>query len=145
MPDLHGTAIFCDDVREELGGLYSLIGVYGDNVKVPSFPGAMAKLGIYVRLNVSQDFGPCDVDLILIYPDGEEQKATTFSRGMIESAISDAREAENPIAGLYSHLVAAPFNVRMGGRYAIELRWGDQRQRVGGIRFLQADDAVEEA
>lgn len=44
------TALFCEDVREEIGGKQSYIGVYGDKVSLPSFPTMLHKLHIIVSI-----------------------------------------------------------------------------------------------
>ncbi|AOS96726.1 hypothetical protein AUP74_01266 [Microbulbifer aggregans] len=36
--------IFCDDVRHEIGGKYTLVGCYGTHMGVPHFPFTMSKL-----------------------------------------------------------------------------------------------------
>jgi len=49
------TAIFCDDIREEVDGKHTLVGVYGSHLISSEFPGIVAKLGILVRANLPLD------------------------------------------------------------------------------------------
>lgn len=44
------TALFCEDVREEIGGKQSYIGVYEDKVSLPNFPTMLHKLHIIVSI-----------------------------------------------------------------------------------------------
>jgi hypothetical protein len=41
-----GSTIFCDDIRNEIGGKNSYIGVYSGSMGIASFPAQVAKFGI---------------------------------------------------------------------------------------------------
>lgn len=43
-------AIFCDDIRQELGGKFTFVGVYGDTLLVPAFPAILPKLCVVVHM-----------------------------------------------------------------------------------------------
>ncbi|MDY6954284.1 MAG: hypothetical protein SWE60_22490 [Thermodesulfobacteriota bacterium] len=56
------TLILCDDVREETGNKYSLMGVYGADLVFANFPALLPKLCLCIMLNnVKVDFGQCNV------------------------------------------------------------------------------------
>ncbi len=42
------STIFCDDIRQEIAGKMSLIGVYGPQLFVPEFPALLPKLCVFV-------------------------------------------------------------------------------------------------
>ena len=44
------TAIFCDDVRHEVGNKISLIGCYADELIVDRLPASLPKLAVHVRV-----------------------------------------------------------------------------------------------
>lgn len=46
----HVETIFCDDIRHELGGKLSYIGVYSGDLFVPSFPVTLPKLCLSMRI-----------------------------------------------------------------------------------------------
>jgi hypothetical protein len=46
------TAIYCDDIRNELGAKLSFIGVYSGEMYFPSFPIVLAKFCIFVTLKI---------------------------------------------------------------------------------------------
>ncbi len=52
------STIFCDDVRQEVGGKLSLIGVYNGVMYVPQFPVTLPKLWIMATYVVAQDKPP---------------------------------------------------------------------------------------
>lgn len=43
-------AIYCDDIRNEIGGKLSFMGVYGTDMIIPNFPAAIGKLCVYVSI-----------------------------------------------------------------------------------------------
>ena len=42
-------AIFCDDIRQEVSGKHTLVGVYSGGLFVQNFPAMIASLSIFVR------------------------------------------------------------------------------------------------
>lgn len=52
------STIYCDDIRQEIGGKLSLIGVYNGVMYVPRFPATLPKLWIMATYVVSQDKPP---------------------------------------------------------------------------------------
>lgn len=47
--------LFCDDIREEVGGKRSLMGVYSDELIVKKFPSTISKLCVFVKLLAKTD------------------------------------------------------------------------------------------
>ena len=48
-------AIFCDDIRQEVGNKFSLIGCYGQGLVTKNFPVALPKLCAHVRVYTSSN------------------------------------------------------------------------------------------
>ncbi len=46
------SAIYCDDIRPELGGKTSFMGVYNDDIAFPQFPSTLQKLCAHVKLRM---------------------------------------------------------------------------------------------
>lgn len=59
-------AQFCDDVRQEIGNKFSLMGCYGTDLYVPSFPITLPKLCafVHVRTPREQPFGRLTLRLV---------------------------------------------------------------------------------
>ncbi len=53
----HRTVIaqFCDDVRQEIGNKFSLMGCYGTDLYVPSFPITLPKLCVFVHVRTPRE------------------------------------------------------------------------------------------
>jgi hypothetical protein len=134
-------ALFCEDIREEKGGSQTLIGVMGDNIMVPSFPGAMPRLGIYIRLHILTQNSPCKYDIFLCHPNGERGHITTIDEDLVASTMQDAKAAGNKITGIYSQLVAGPFPVTQAGRIRVELVWQEQTRQIGSLNFIEQESS----
>lgn len=53
--NLSCASIFCDDIRHEINGKMSLMGVYGDIMYVPDFPITISKICAFFELRVRPD------------------------------------------------------------------------------------------
>lgn len=51
-------AIYCDDIRNELGGKLSFMGVYSSDMILPSFPATLSKICAYITLTVPLNTPP---------------------------------------------------------------------------------------
>jgi hypothetical protein len=48
-------AQFCDDVRQEIGNKFSLMGCYGTDLYVPAFPFTLPKLCAFVHVRTPRE------------------------------------------------------------------------------------------
>jgi hypothetical protein len=48
-------AQFCDDVRQEIGNKFSLMGCYGSDLFVPAFPITLPKLCVFVHVRTPRE------------------------------------------------------------------------------------------
>jgi hypothetical protein len=51
-------AIYCDDVRQEVGGKVSLMGIYNSDMILPSFPAILPKLCVQLTITLPYDQPP---------------------------------------------------------------------------------------
>jgi hypothetical protein len=141
--DIDAVALFCEDIREEKKETHTVVGVFGDIIVVPGFPGAMPKFGVYIRINIPVDNDPCKFDIFFNYPNGERVLAVTVEQSLVASTIADAKKTNNPIAGIVSHLVASPFPITEDGRICIEIQWDEKKRIIGGVNFALGDNPIE--
>lgn len=137
MDNISAIVLFCDDIREEKSGAHSLMGIMGDNVEVPGFPGAINRVAIYVRINLPLSFDPCLLKLVMHPPSDEPTVINEIDEGLVARSISEARDLENPIAGIYSKMVASPFPTPVSGRYWLELSWKDNSHFLGSLNVVE--------
>lgn len=60
------SVIFCDDIRNELGGKVSLMGIYGTHVLVSSMPLTIPRLCIHFNIELPIDIKPERIDIKVI-------------------------------------------------------------------------------
>jgi hypothetical protein len=136
MTHFSATAIFCTDIREELLGSHTLVGVFPDNLSVPEFPGVLA-ISLYVRMAYSADL---PLDQVEIYATGLEPNRTiltTIDSGIIEQSKRDAVERRSPVIGLVSKI---RFNgVNFGGptRLTVFVKAGSYEFPCGTLNVHQ--------
>lgn len=53
--------VYCDDVRQEVGNKFSIMGVYGSDLLLPSFPAQLAKLATIITVTVPADRKPSEL------------------------------------------------------------------------------------
>jgi hypothetical protein len=79
-------AIYCDDIRNEVGGKVSLMGVYSGDMIIPSFPTTMAKFCAQITLQFPRN-APPKQGVVLRLLSGE---AVLAEAGMDQSALAGA-------------------------------------------------------
>lgn len=138
-----GSTLFCEDIREEVGGSATLVGVMPDNIGVPGVPGALPKLGIYTRFAVPSDGEPKAMQVVLRAPDGEESVLGDFAVELVRQSCADAQERGNPIAGFVSTAMAGPFPIKEQGRFLAILRVGRKDLITGSLNFEINGETVQ--
>lgn len=68
-----GTALFCDDLRHEINGKLSLMGVYTGDMYVPHFPITLPKICAFIELHIPLDQ---TADVIVTVMKGAEKLST---------------------------------------------------------------------
>ena len=114
-------SLFVEDIRDEVAGTHSIIGIMPDNISVPDAPVTLPKIGIYTRILLHPDFDPQPIEIVLA-KDENEQSLTTIGVELSEQTLRESREAGSNICGLISKMVVAPFQVRTAGRVRVLAR-----------------------
>lgn len=143
MGDLNAVALFCDDIREEKAGTHTLVGIYNDNVGVPTIPGGLPKLGIYVRVTFPIDIKPSEMKILFIPPVGDPQVLSIIDEAMISKSIADTKMQSGIISTIYSIALAVPFSVPQEGRFLVKLETGGESRVIGSLNFILAQGPDE--
>lgn len=86
----HVETLFCDDIRHEIGGKLSYIGVYSGGLFVPAFPVTLPKLCLSVRI-VTPANEPLRTLILRVLKDEENLQELTLDEDQLAAA-SDADE-----------------------------------------------------
>jgi len=104
--------VFCDDIRHELGGKLSYIGVYSGMLLVPTFPATLSKfcLAMNILTPADRSFAKLTVRLL---KDKDVLFEGTLSNAQLSAAVvdlpADDTMAKDRILALQSIIVFSPF------------------------------------
>ena len=130
-------ALFCEDIREEKSGTDTIVGVFPDNVNVPTFPFTFAKIAIYLRINMPADSdSPKRIEYWLTSPDNIPFPRTPIEAELIERARRDAMERGSVIGGTISKAVIGFLQLKTPGRLNLVVEI-DGRELVAGTLNVQ--------
>lgn len=77
-------AIYCDDIRNEIAGKTSMMGIYGPHVIVPAFPIAMAKFCAHITLRLPYK-SPASSITIRLLADEEVLGEVVLNESMLQN------------------------------------------------------------
>jgi hypothetical protein len=132
--------LFCEDVREEKTG-HTVIGIFPDNVNVPALPGALPKLGVYVRCHLDPRAKIKNLSAKLRLADGEEIQLASFDEATIKKTQAEAREKGTPIAGFIMIAVAMMVKVKEAGLMLAIVNVGGTEVLAASLN-LQVEPAI---
>ncbi|MDR2696846.1 MAG: hypothetical protein LBB40_00030 [Holophagales bacterium] len=103
----HEFTLLCDDIRQEMGGKTSLMGIYDHHIVVPQVPYILPKVCFYTRF--SRMDGQFKFNFSVVSPAGER-------RDIIRD--SDVQIPEGAKEGTFN-VIASPFEVQSEGVYEV--------------------------
>jgi hypothetical protein len=148
MDDPFGVAIFCDDIREEVGGKISLIGCYGVDMQFQgvSFPVVLPKFGIFVTARLPIDRATPPIRFLVYFPgDSEDAPSMAFDVPLpeeIQKMPGSIPPRSEPLAppdtkrmhGVRQHFVLSPAIINTEGFIRVRMIYGDQRFPLGALK-----------
>jgi hypothetical protein len=132
--NFQAVTFFCEDVRPEVAGSESLIGVLSDNVNVADFPMIFPKIAVYTRVTFDIDYDPEEISIFL-HANGKEDAIGVIDIDLISKAIHDAKANGSPISTIISRAIAAPFPIEKSGRILVYLRTSKKEMITGTMNL----------
>jgi hypothetical protein len=143
LPNLpSGHSIFCDDIRYEVNGTRSLVGVYGDAINIASNqPVILPKLCIDITLRIDQKMLPRTMGLLVIF-ETEDFVETELAKAEFEFPEMEADSSvANPfvnrdglaIAQLSAQMQAMNIVISENGRIKVRGVDGDDLIALGSL------------
>ena len=127
-----GITTFCDDIRYELGGKYSLVGIYRDDLLIQgaTFPATLPKLALSITLLFHPALPPMPpLDIKISFP-GDDENTPSFG-GRFETSIEPVPDApQDTRRSLNLHFILSPIILKEPG--SIKVRLHDQ------VRIIKA-------
>jgi hypothetical protein len=127
--------LFCDDVRHEVGGKMSIMGVYGSDMIFPTPPPVQAKLAIFVLLSAPVGELPKSFT-VHICGTGDEETVINFNDMDPVSLRSDSTMGQYRVVATSYLLITKPKKI------SVEVGVGDHRIKAGGLRIGFPDAAA---
>lgn len=138
-----GSTIFCDDIRHELGGKVSYIGIYSGSINFSQpLPRTLSKFGFAIRYSERPSESTEDVTIGIFLPgDPEDAPSTKFGLPIQEmrSQSPDPKilqTGEDPVATMIFHIVMENLSIKEEGRIKVRAYRGDLEVRLGTL-FVQ--------
>lgn len=145
----YGYTIFCDDVRQEMGGKVSHMGIYrGQLIINAPLPVTLPKFAFVIHYSERPGESTEPVTIHIYMPGDAEDAPTATTELPIEDARSKAPEPDtpdsDPLLSVIWYLVLAPFELKSEGRIRVRAYRGDLEIRLGTLKIvtnLASDEA----
>jgi hypothetical protein len=125
--------LFCEDVRENGR---SIIGIMPDHMEVNVIPGALPKIGIYIRVHLDPTDDVKSITAAIKFPDGNTSALGGFNTEQIQQTQRDTIAKGTPWAGFIITAVAAPFPIASVGRLLLIVKVDDQEMVCGSLNVI---------
>jgi len=139
--------IFCDDIRHEVAGKVSYIGVYSGRLLVPTFPATLPKLCIAMTL-VTPATTPFRKLSLRVLKDSEVLVQGALDEAKLIDLVDKTDEAptsehNDRVAMLQSYFVFSPFQVDAPCVIRVRVDTEEGELRGVGLRIEQASDDTD--
>jgi hypothetical protein len=142
-PTPFGYTLFCDDIRQEIGGKVTLVGLYSSDLIVFSdLPVTLPKIALSV--SYFEVRGESEESLELrVYLPGDSDDTPTLRSTIADELLDKLRKldipadvlAENPRVGLNLHIGFSPITLTQEGWIRVRMIRGQDEIRIGSLRI----------
>jgi hypothetical protein len=146
---MNTVGIFCEDIRDEVGGTHTVIGIVPDNVhlqrrKLPTTKDSsilVPKMGFYVRANLESGGDiPRGMSAEIALPDREPMMLGSLTQENIEAAFRESISNKLPFVGVIFKGVLSPLPIGRSGLAELRLKI-DGRVILCGTLNILIDEA----
>jgi hypothetical protein len=136
MDIVRGLALFCEDIREEVSGQNTLVGIMADNIAVPSTPVMLARLGIYTRVYFHISNPPEAVSAIAEMPSGEKFELGGASAELVKASFDAAKSNNAQVAGIILKGLFSPLPILGLGAINAIVSIGGRQHILGTLNVI---------
>jgi hypothetical protein len=143
--DAYGHTIFCDDVRFEIDGKVTYVGVYNDFLFVPdAFPVSVPKFCFGVFFIQKNEIYRRDIAVRIFLPGDSDDNASIEAN--VQSPLGGEIPRFEPIKGeepggytkVRSHFMFAPFVIPQAGLIKVRILRDGVLHRIGTLKVSEA-------
>lgn len=129
--------IFCDDIRHEVSGKLTYVGVYSGKMFVPAFPTTLPKLCLALNV-VTASSNPFRKLILRVFKNEEVLAEANVSESELEKYIEPANdelesERRDEVHIFHSALVFSPFNIDTPCKLRVRVETEDGEFRGVGL------------
>jgi hypothetical protein len=147
-PDAFGYVIFCDDVRQEVGGKLTFVGVYQTFLFVhQDFPASLGKLVLSINYSERIGIEPKPTSLHIWLPGDPDDQASwvgEFPMADIHRAPTMLQTGEDQglppakFINVGTQIVITPLQLKSPGLISVRIQRGEEMIHLGSLRILKA-------
>lgn len=150
VPDLYGNAVFCDDIRTEIDGKSSLIGVYTNQMFVHGdFPVTLPKFAFSITFVQKKKIFDPNVGIRIFLPQDPDDAPSIqadmgeHSEGAVLANIPRPNfpmppESDQAVVALRANLIFAPLVIAQPGAIKVRIARRGDLVRLGGLYVSKA-------
>lgn len=147
-----GHTVFCDDIREEVAGKHSFIGVYGGNIVFKELPAQLPKLGLAISYyeKIGESRLPVTLKVFVPGPDGDvvilqSDLPMEGARADAPRVLDNTPAGDQPLTLLQANLVLTPVQFHKPGRIRVRVYIGKKEEeiRLGSLTIEALPPASE--
>ena len=152
----YGYTIFCDDIRQEVGGKVSLVGVYRHVLFIRGdFPFTLPKFAMSIVYTELQSECPPKVELRVIFPGDDENNPTIAGEiGLPQTSakttsplqdlvVKDPDDDGFRINQGFAQIILSPLVLQKEGSIRVRVKRGDEIVRLGRLLVAKAPPNLE--
>lgn len=145
MPESYGITLFCEDIRFELGGKVSYMGIFGQDMTLAAAkPALLPKMAFAIHLSIPSSLSRARVRIAVRQ---ETKGHPTIDLAGVEGEFERPPEIpadDGVFTYLTFHLAAVPFHIVDDCELAVRAYVDDREVKLGRlpVRFVAPPDAV---
>lgn len=118
--------VFCEDIRGEVSGTDTVVGIFPDNISAPGLPVVFPKFALYTRINIDPAAAYAPIQIKVLGKDGSVIMSNSIEEGLILRTMEDAKNTGAPFAGIISRMLVVNFSANAEGRILAVAKIGDE-------------------
>lgn len=132
-------AVYCDDIRHEVGNKTSLIGLYNGQLGASEFPCALPKLCIVISMSTPKDEMFSSLSITGSY-EGIEMFKMELGKEQIQGIIDQAPKLQEEGKHYMVQVMAilSPLQLEKPGKLKLHLLADGEKLHCAGLEFVQS-------
>ena len=115
-------SLFCEDIRQELAGTETLVGVMSDQINIIGKPALIAKIGIYTKIYFPFDDVPESITIDVYGVDGNIIISNNCDKNVLAESINSAKSANSDRVGMKVLFVIGGIQISNSGEMKVVIR-----------------------